>query len=210
MLVPAAPAYLTSTYSSKPGIKGGTLIAEDVADVQAHRERLRSPDGYRPESCRHCGRRPHVLDTRSRTLRDQPDRACEDIRRYRCRPCRAVWQVMPAFLARYLHRTWGAIQSRLVAANELAATGAEWRVRSKPTTLARWVSRLRVSATILTQALAEAGHSSISATLQRIGIVCSRAELVEALASDGHTEPQQELEELACWIHRLAPGLRLM
>ena len=57
MPVPAAPAYLTSTYASKPGQKGGTLIAEDVTDIATHRQRLSTPDGYRSESCIHCGKR---------------------------------------------------------------------------------------------------------------------------------------------------------
>jgi hypothetical protein len=30
---PAAPAYLTVTYASKPQQRGGTLIAEDVRDL---------------------------------------------------------------------------------------------------------------------------------------------------------------------------------
>ena len=206
---PAAPAYLTSTYVSKTGVRGGTRIAEAVTDLATHHERVRSPDGYRPERCPYCGRKPHGHGIRSRKLRDQPDSASEDIRRYRCRPCRAVWQVLPAFLARCLHRTWGAVQSRLVAAGALKATGAEWRVRSKPTTLARWLSRLETSAVTVTQSLVEAGVG-VSVILQEVGIVCSRLVLIEALADQRVTSAPRKLQELACLAHRITPGLRLM
>ncbi len=206
---PAAPAALTSTYASKPGQMGGTRIAEDVTDLATHRERARSPDGYRPARCPHCGRVPRGHGIRSRVLRDQPDSASEDIRRYRCRPCRAVWQVLPAFLARHLHRTWGAVQSRLVAAGALKATGAEWRVRSKPTTLARWRSRLETSAVTVTQSLVEAAVG-VSVIVEVVGIVCSRQVLIEALGDHGVTSAPRKLQELACLVHRITPGLRLM
>ena len=209
MPVPAAPSYLTSTYASKPDQKGATLVAEDVTDIATHRERVVSADGYRPESCTHCGRKPQALDIRLRRLRDQPESGLEEIRRYRCRPCGAVWQVLPAFIARFLHRTWGAIQSRLVAAGHLVATGTEWPVRPKPATLARWLSRLESSAVSLTQSLAESG-APVMSTLEELGILCTRLELVEALASHGVTSASRKLQALACLSHRVAPGLRLM
>ena len=34
--------------------KGGTLIAEDVRDLDAHQRRLCDPDGYRPDRCPRC------------------------------------------------------------------------------------------------------------------------------------------------------------
>jgi hypothetical protein len=209
MLEPAVPAYLNSTYAAKRTQRGGTLIAADVTDLATHRERVAGSDEYRPQSCGHCGRKPHVLDIRSRKLRDQPGTGFEDIRRYRCRGCRAVWQVLPACVARCLHRSWGAIQSQLVAAGQLVATGAEWRVRLKPTTVRRWVGRLESSAIVLTQALTEAGALS-QAILKELGIKCTRLKLVEALARHGITTARRKLEELAGLLHRVAPGLRLM
>jgi len=209
MLEPAVPAYLNSTYASKPAQRGGTLIAEDVTDLATHRERVAGVDDYRPQSCVHCGRKPHVLDIRSRRLRDQPGTGFEDIRRYRCRRCRAVWQVLPGCIARYLHRTWGAVQSQLVAAGRLVATGAEWRVRLKPQTLRRWLGRLESSAVVLMQSLAEAG-ALLPAILKELGIDCSRLELVEALSCHGVTIATRKLEELAGLLHRVTPGLRLM
>ncbi len=208
MPLPAAPVCLTTPYAAKPGQKGGTLIAEGVAGIDEHRRLLES-DGYRPAGCLRCDRHVHALDLRPRKLRDQPDSAEELIRRYRCRPCKAVWQVLPGFIARYLHRTWGAVQSAVVAAGALERTGSEWRVTRKSSTLRRWLLRLDSSALVLTQALAATGAQA-EAVLRGLGAWCSRADLVEVLAGVGRVEKRLKLEQLACWIHRLVPGLRLM
>lgn len=208
MPIPAAPPYLTTPYAAKPGQKGGTLLAEGVHDIGEHRRLLES-DGYRPECCPRCGRFLHALDQRPRKLRDQPDSPEEWICRYRCRPCGAVWQVLPGFIARYLHRTWGAVQSAVVAAGALDRTGSEWRVSRKPSTLRRWLGRLGSSALVLVQALV-AGGAAVSVMLNQLGAWCSRRECVEALARTNLVENERKLEGLACWIHRLVPGLRLM
>ncbi len=207
MPLPAAPVCLTTPYSAKTQ-KGGTLIAEEVHGIDEHRRLLES-GGYRPEGCLLCGRFLHVLDQRPRKLRDQPDSPEELICRYRCRPCRAVWQVLPGFIARYLHRTWAAVQSAVVAAGALERTGSERRVTRKPSTLRRWLGRLASSALVLTQALVGAGEA-VQAALEQLGAWCTRGELVEALAGGGLVDKQLKLEHLACWIHRLVPGLRLM
>lgn len=208
MPIPAAPPYLTTPYAAKPGQKGGTLLAEEVHDIDEHRRLLES-DGYRPEHCPRCGRFLHALDQRPRKLRDQPNSAVEWICRYRCRPCGAVWQVLPGFIARYLHRTWGAVQSAVVAAGALARTGSEWRVTRKSSTLRRWLERLGSSARVLVQALV-AGGAEVSAVLNQLGAGRTRCEWVEALALANLVEKECKLEDLACWIHRLVPGLRLM
>ena len=208
MPLPAAPVCLTTPYAAKPGQKGGTLIAEWVTGIDEHRRLLES-DGYRPGGCPRCDRYLHVLDLRPRKLRDQPDSAEELICRYRCRPCKAVWQVLPGFIARYLHRTWGAVQSAVVAAGALERTGSERRVTRKPGTLKRWLGRLSSSALVLTQAFAATG-AQVGTMWRDLGAWCTRAELVEALAGEGLIEKRLKLEQLACWIHRLVPGLRLM
>lgn len=208
MPIPAAPLYLTTPYASKPGQKGGTLIAEGVHEICEHR-RLLENGSYRPEGCPRCGRFLHAHDQRPRKLRDQPSSPEEWICRYRCRPCGAVWQVLPGFIARYLHRTWGAVQSAVVAAGALARTGSEWRVTRKPSTLRRWLGRLSSSARVLVQALV-AGGAEVSAVLNQLGAGRTRGEWVEALALANLVEKERKLEDLACWIHRLVPGLRLM
>jgi hypothetical protein len=209
MLEPALPEYLSVSCAAKPSQLGGTLIAEDVWTLEEHRLRAMDPGGYRPGCCPHCDGFLHGHGCRWRKLRDQPDSAEEAIRRYRCPFCRAVWQVLPALIARCLHRTWGAIQSRLVAAGVLERTGAEWRVNPKPSTLNRWLCRLLASAIVLTQALAESG-GEVVAVVQDLGAWCSRRELVESLATAGVVDSRCKLGHLASWVHRLVPGIRLM
>jgi transposase-like protein len=208
MPLPAAPVCLTTPYSAKPGQKGGTLIAEQVRGIEEHR-RLLASGGYRPPGCPLCDRFLHVLDLRPRKLRDQPDSAEEMICRYRCRPCGAVWQVLPGFIARYLHRTWEAVQSALVAAGGLERTGGERRVARKPSTLRRWLGRLGTSALVLIQALVGAA-APVEGVLKDLGVECTRGQWVEALAAAGLVEKPRKLAHLACWIHRLEPGLRLL
>jgi hypothetical protein len=209
MLEPALPEYLNTPRAAKSEQRGGTLIAEDVWDPVEHRLKVAHPDGYRPDGCPRCQGLLYGHGCRSRTLRDQPDRAAEEIRRYLCSMCRAVWQVLPAFLARHLHRTWGAIQSRLVAAGAIERTGAERRVAAKPTTTARWLDRLQATAIVLTQALVECGEE-VGSVVRQLGIGCSRQDLVEGLAAVGLVEQRHKLGELACWIDRVVPGVRVM
>ncbi len=206
---PALPGYLNSPYAAKPSQRGGTLIAEDVWDLDEHRRRVAVPDGYRLDGCPRCRGFLHGHGCRWRRLRDQPGSAAEEIRRYLCVPCRAVWQVLPAFLARHLHRTWGAVQSRLVAVGALEGTGAEWRVGAKPTTTVRWLARLWAVASVLTQALVESGEDAAS-LIRELGIGCSRQELVEGLAGAGLVDEQRKLGQLASWVHRIVPGVRVM
>lgn len=210
MLEPAMPAYLETPYSAKPLQRGGTLIAEGVWNLGEHRLKVATPDGYRPERCPQC--LGHVVGhgCRFRRLRDQPGSGWEEIRRYRCRLCRAVWQVVPALLARCLQRTWGAVQSRLVGAGLLERTGSEWRVRSIPSTLRRWSLRLAAVAVVLTQALVEGGDEAVSSAISAVGPWCTRGELVEGLAKARLVENERKLGELACWIHRVTPGVRVM
>jgi len=209
MLEPALPEYLNTPYAAKPSQRGGTLIAEDVWDLEEHRRRVAGPDGYRPDGCPHCRGVVHGHGCRTRRLRDQPESAAEEIRRYMCSLCRAVWQVLPAFVARHLHRTWGAVQSRLVAAGALEDTGAEWRVGAKPTTSERFVARLMAVASVLSQALVESVEEA-APVIRELGIGCSRRQLVEGLAGAGLVEQQHKLGQLASWVHRLVPGVRVM
>jgi hypothetical protein len=132
------------------------------------------------------------------------------IRRYLCVPCSAVWQVLPGFIARHLHRTWGAVQSRLVAAEVLERSGTERRVDAKPTTTWRYVRRMAAGAIVLAQLLAESGGEQVGAVVKHLGLHCSRAALVEGLAAAGVVDKRQRMGQLAGYIHRLAPGVRLM
>lgn len=207
---PATPLCLTTPYSAKPGQKGGTLIAEEVLTRAEHHRRLADPDAYRPERCGNCGLAgPHAHDFRERLLRAHPGVPVEWIRRYLCPACRAIWQVLPGFIARYLHRSWGVVQSASVANGDVEPTGTEPRVSVPDRTVRRWSGRLRATAAQLTQILATAGQR-VTEVLGRVGTACSRAELVDALAAVGLVEPAAKLHQLAAWLHRLVPGIRLM
>lgn len=141
-------AVLNTPYAAKSGQRGGTIIAESVREVEEHR-RLVESGGYRPEGCPRCGRFLHAFGQRQRKLRDLSGSTTqESICRYRCRPCRAVWQVLPGFIARHLHRTWDVVQTAL------AELSSPQRPATRATsTLRRWRGRLASSAVVLIQAM---------------------------------------------------------
>lgn len=196
-------AVLNTPYAAKPGQRGGTIIAESVREVEEHRRLLES-GGYRPEGCPRCGSFLHVLDQRPRKLRDLSGSTTqESICRYRCRFCRAVWQVLPGFIARHLHRTWDVVQTAL------AELSSPQRPATRATsTLRRWRGRLTSSAVVLIQAMLEVG-ASVGSLLQKVGTRCIRSELVDSLARDGLIDEECRFQDLAGWIHRIYPGLRL-
>jgi hypothetical protein len=198
-------------YSSKPGQKGGTLIAEDVLDLAAHELRLLDPDGYRPLRCPRCGHGVlHAHDSRLRTPRDQPHGTSILIRRYVCAAegCAACWQVLPAFLARHLQRAWATIES--VSLSEATTVAAPTPPPPVPASTARrYRSRLASCASALRAALAAVG-AGVDAVLSRLDEAVTRAGFCRALSLSGFVDPSRRLASLAAWLHRLVPGLRLM
>ena len=133
---------------------------------------------------------------------DDGDRVLvEAIRRYQCaeEDCEAVWRILPAVIARHLHRTWETVQ---------AATSEPTRVSA--TTVRRWLGRLQLVATQLTQLLATTAEEAVLAITDRLSIACTRAELVLALARGAVLSRSRRLQQLAAWVHRLQPGVRLM
>lgn len=197
MADPAIPACLTSPYSSKPVRRGGTVIAEDVVDLDEHRHWVSSVDGYRLDRCEDCLCDVlHGHGQRVRTLRMGDWTLQESIRRYRCTGCRGIWQVLPAVIARGLHRTWGVAQS--------AVEGSTSKVPKR--TVRRWLVRLGLSALVVVQAL---GVVVADGSLE-LDSTWTRHELVEALATAGAVEREHRFAQVAEWIHRVAPGVRLM
>ncbi len=210
MTHPAIPACLITPYSSKPLQKGGTLIAEDVVDLDEHRRRMSDPDAYRPARCFHCDSvRLHAHDFRDRRLRGDPGTAWETIRRYLCASCQGVWQVLPAVICRHLHRRWDVVQSSVTSSGAMAPEGRARRPAVPGETVRRWMGRLQLSALVLTQVLAGAG-AAVADVVGQVGMDCTRGELVDALATAGVVQGPRKLEQLAGWIHRLVPGVRLM
>lgn len=203
---PQAPKYLERPYPSSQ--KGGTLIAEDVTDLETHEQRLSDPDGYRPPCCPRCGHgRLHVHDYPSRVLRGE--KVSEDdakrvdapsirVIRHRCanQTCKAVWRTLPALLARHLWRRWLVVEAATVGRRPHDWPPVPARSRR------RWMARLRAGARLLTQVLASSGSARWEDVAKRVGVMATRLDLLGAL---GHA-----LSEAAALLHRLTPGLRLM
>lgn len=112
---------------------------------------------------------------------------------------------MPSFVARLLHRTWGSVQSHLVAGGGLTGTDKERRVASKPSTFRRWQKKLSSNANTLRTAMAESSKK-LALALECLDEECTRGDLVEALARAGLVKKQRKLEEVACSIFRLGMG----
>ncbi len=196
------PVQLNRSYAAR-GVKGGTVIAEDVLDLDTHRRLLRHPDNYRRyvSPCPRCsGSRMHTHCSRQRRLRPgdpgQPV-VSVTIRLYRCRlpSCRAVFTVLPAFIARHLWRSWETV-ANVVNGTEIAPG----RTRR------RWLNRLKSSAWELFQTFT----SMITGRV--IELLCttrprSRLQFVEVIAQ---VVGAPRLALTAAWLHRLRPGVRLM
>lgn len=190
---PAPPPDAPCLYRPYPSSqKGGTLIAAHVLDLASHLALMCSPDGYRPERCPTCGHGVmHAHDTRTRSCQLEGAPPQIPISRHRCAhpDCGAQWQTLPGFLARHLHFNWPRIEAARVGRRPLRG-----RVPS-PRTVRRWLGRLGSSATRLLGLLADGGHRVAT-------VVQTRGELVEALGVS--------LSTVACWVHALMRGVRLM
>jgi hypothetical protein len=184
--------------------KGGTIIAERVLDLAAQQECLWDPDRCRPAECLRCGARVHVHDRRYRYLRGDADVGTE-VLRFRCADrsrCGATWQVLPAFLARHLWRSWSRVEEALEAPVRSAVPA---RTRE------RWKARLRSSARRLVAVLATAVDAAWSLALTAsTGLEPSRLDLIERYREQRIPPVGRCLAELAEAIHRLSPGVRLM
>jgi hypothetical protein len=210
MIHPAFQDYLTKPYFANPNQKGGTLIAEDVLGQEEHRLRASDPDRYRLCFCPTCnGKKMHSHGFRFRKMRGDPESTEEKVCRYKCINCSAVWTVLPAFLARHLHRSWKTVQTALVKDGVLEGTGKAHRIIVPKTTRRRWAARLHSSARVLLQILSGIG-AGIGSVLRKLSRECTRLELLEELARQGLLRAGHKLAELAAWLHRAVMGVRLM
>jgi hypothetical protein len=192
--------------------KGGTIIAEDVTDRALHERRICDPDGYRPTFCPRCGDRTlHVHDYRERILRAEPGEPVARVVRHTCVGCTAIWQIVPAFIARCLWRTWRVVEHTLTGAEPPAATRQPERWPPVPEgTRRRWQARWRRPAQVLAQVLAACGHATWAALAAGLAPGATCAELVAAYAGAHATAPGQRLAAVAALVDRLAPRMRLM
>ncbi len=203
-LSPAAEACLCRPYSSSQ--KGGTLIAEDVHDLATHEERLEDPGAYRPASCPRCGAALHLHDLRPRVLHGEPQVATEVVR-FRCADraqCGASWQILPAFLARYLWGSWSRVRDALSAGSSSAVPARTRR---------RWRRRLAMTARLVVVVLGTATDGVWARIAMAMGLEATRQDLVHhysATLSSRVTPAEVGWAGLAAALHRLSPGVRLM
>ena len=197
-------------------MKGGTWIAEDVTDLATHEQRL-GTGGYRPARCPRCGSPMHIHDYRPRLLLGHAARSTE-IARFRCSErdeCGAVVQVLPAFVARSLWRSWETVETALETASSPPEEAAERKPPPVPArTLQRWGARLLSSAAAVLLALAPVASTSswVGSALETVGLSGRRAEVIAEYRTNATPLPSPGLvyAGLAAMLHRVAPGLRLM
>lgn len=204
---PAADSCLVSSYSSRgaTGQKGGTFIDERVLDLAAHELRMKNPASYRPAECR-CGcERLHLHELRDRKVRGGAGGGYTIVTVviFLCAKCSATWRVLPAFLARYLWRSW-AVVAVAVGFSQRRADEPEVPGRTRQ----RWCARLAQAARAPMQVLAASGEVVLRGVAQGAGLEGSRRALVDSFAAA--FAPAAPLASLAELLHRLSPGIRLM
>jgi len=205
-LPPPPPAVcLTRSYAARK-IKGGTIIAEGVRDLETHRKKLLEPDEYRSVigRCWACGSTVlHALCLRERVLRGARDEPplVETVRMYRCavKVCGAVFTVLPAVIARHLWRLWKTVEDT-----------AGGKLEMPKSTCRRWLGRLGSSARQLVQTLTSRASSLISSSFRSaLAKITTRSDLVETFRRS-LVQHVESFAPLCGWIHRLEPGIRLM
>jgi len=192
--------------------KGGTIIAEDVTERCEHERRICNPEAYRPPFCPTCGgRRLHVHDYRQRVLRAEPEEPMVRVVRHECVGCTAIWQVLPAFIARHLWRTWKVVERTLDDAQPAPTTVETRRWPPVPArTRRRWHARWLRPALFLVQVLATCGEAVWSAVASALAPEATCADLVAACVGARATPVGQRLLSMAALIYRLQPKVRLM
>jgi hypothetical protein len=196
--------------------KGGTLIAEDVVDLETHRRRICDPDGYRPARCPTCGLCVlHVHGYRLRVLvadasgtaatAGETDAVTTPIVVYLCIACGATWRVLPRFIARHLWRSWPTVE-----ASTVVGPPARAHPKVPERTVRRWQQRLASAARRLVQVLATSGSALLEAVAQAVGLDATRAELAAAYVDAIVPAARMPLGDLAALVHRLEPGVRLV
>jgi hypothetical protein len=209
--LPPPPAERCLDESRKSRYRGGTLIAEDVHDLDEHRRRLADIDGYRPEPCGACGNpRVHMHTRPERHPLGEPSLPpVIEVLQFRCasEKCGATWRVLPLFLARHLWHAWKAVE-RAVLPGAKQPTSAAPPIR--PRTEARWDARLASSGRVLVVLLAMSGGAALEGVSKQVGLDGTRRDVAVAYAAEAKAEPGERLASLGALAHRLERGIRLM
>ena len=188
--------------------KGGTIIAEDVVDRETHERRICDPDAYRPSCCPRCGARTlPVHDYRERVRRADPDAPIATVVRHLCVACRAIWQVLPAFIARHLWRTWRVVTHVLTADARVVQEPARRWPPVPRRTVRRWRARWQRSGRPVRHILAASGAAAWAAIVAHLGPDAPCADLIRAYAATGGVPP---VAAFAALLYRLQPKVRLM
>ncbi len=191
--------------------KGGTLIAEDVTEWATHDRRICDPDGYRPPSCPTCGGSSlHIHDYRERVLRAEPTTPVARIVRLACVTCGAIWQVLPALIARHLWRTWPTVAHTLVPDAASAPTDPRRWPKVPPRTTRRWRARWERSAHALAQILTASGATAWTALTGLLPPAATCRDIVLAYAHRYGSRLGLAVAAVAALIYRLQPRVRLM
>jgi hypothetical protein len=194
--------------------KGGTLIDEDVRDLDDHARRVCDPDGYRPASCPRCGHDElHVHCYRERRPRGEAGMPpVVRIVQYICASsdCGATWRILPRFLARHLWRAWTTVERVIERSERPIEAAAALAVPIPARTQRRWRARLAATARVLVLLLAVSGGAVLEGLAMRVGVNATRREFVVAYADLAGLAAGEQLSALAALVHRLERGIRLM
>ena len=189
--------------------KGGTIIAEDVTDRATHERRICDPDGYRPAFCPNCGEKTlHVHEYRQRILRAEPGEPVAKVVRHECVGCKAIWQTLPAFIARHLWRSWRVVEHTLSGAGPTPETRRWPRVPER--TQRRWRCRWLRPAKFLAQILAACGEAAWAVLAGTLRVDATVEDLVAAYAASVRTPAGELFAAVAALVYRLQPKVRLM
>jgi hypothetical protein len=178
---------------------------DEVLTLERHEEMLRS-GGYRPrDGCPKCVGDLHIHDYRTRALLADPA-GIVSVVRFLCWSCKATWQMLPAFVARHLWRSWPTVEQAVEAPQPESTPRAE----IPASTRRRWLGRLVAGAALLVVTLSTGERPALTAVGGAVGLVGTRRALVGEHARIFAVPAGQRLLQVAALVHRLAPGVRLM
>lgn len=186
--------------------RGGTLIATDVVNMAMHTKRVCDADGYRPNRCPHCGHtRMHVHSYRERVLRADPETPTIRLVRYRCAHCRAIWRMLPMFVARFLWRRWLVVEN---ATQDCVPPGCHPPVPVR--TVQRWISRITAHAKPIIDVIM--AYDDMLWNTIKIDLTegCRRIDVIRAYTQRVKSISGSMLSDLAALLHGMAPGTRLI
>jgi hypothetical protein len=198
-------------HSRASRFKGGTLVNEEVCDLESHERRICDPDGYRPDACPRCAHTVlHLHSYRERKPRcDAGLPAVIRIVQYLCASerCGAIWRVLPLFLARHLWWVWRAVECAVQPKDERRSAD---RSPVPLQTQRRWRARLASSARVLIALFAARADAEVQEVAVALGADATRAALVDACAVRTGAVEGEQLAGVATLAHRLERGVRLM